>query len=217
MMKRNNNMTKSNLDIECLDSIIKLSNDIYNWLVDKDHPENYEKIDDLSLVRDFIHLLDLLETILMQFSINAYLSKKALLELSKTERNTIGWEFWQIDIEQYFSASSLELVYQLSNGWKKIDKYANKHSNFRILKTKYEEPSNISIARHKTTHFQPEDFQNHKISSIYSILRRPYQIKDGKLVKELAKETMPKVASLIIKSIDECFDYLSKFKKATIG
>jgi hypothetical protein len=47
-------------------------------------------------------------------------------------------------------------------------------------------------------------------------LRRPYRIQDGKLQKELAKETMPKVANLIQGAVQEGVNYLVKFREATI-
>jgi hypothetical protein len=48
-------------------------------------------------------------------------------------------------------------------------------------------------------------------------LRRPYQIQDGKLEKELAKETMPKVVRLVQDAVQEGLNYLSEFREATIG
>ena len=60
-------------------------------------------------------------------------------------------------------------------------------------------------------------FEMHHIAEQYSILRRPYRIQDGKLQKELAKETMPRVANLIQGAVQEGVNYLSKFREATIG
>ena len=70
---------------------------------------------------------------------------------------------------------------------------------------------------HKATHFQPKDFIQHKISQKYSILRRPYYIVDGKLEKELAKYTMPKVAKLIQDTVVDSLSYIDKFRRATVG
>lgn len=210
-------MIKSNLSVKHLDSIIAIAKEIETWIGERSNPKNYKFVKDLTLIRNFVHTLDLLETVLTHFALNAYLSKIALRELEKTENHTLGWEFWQIDIEHYFAASSLELCYQLSNAWKELEGFGRKNRDLKILKTKYCKPSDIILARHKTSHFKPEQFQCHKVSSIYSILRRPYEIKDGCLVKELAGRTMHKVASQIKKAIEESFNYIKLFKEATFG
>jgi hypothetical protein len=210
-------MIRSNINIVFLDKIFSLSSEIEKWISDKNNPEKYNNIADKQLVCDFVHTLDLLETILTHFKLNACLSKLALKEFEKKiERGTIGWEFWQIDIEHFFAANILELCYQLSNAWKEIEIFETKDKKFKIFKYKYKSPSDIILARHKSTHFKPEQFQNHSISSIYSILRRPYKVKDNILIKELAKDTMPKVANLIKNAIEEGVGYLNIFKKVTI-
>jgi hypothetical protein len=67
------------------------------------------------------------------------------------------------------------------------------------------------------THFDSTQFEKHKIAGQYSILRRPYHIQDGKLQKELAKETMPRVANPIQGAVQEGVNYLSEFHEAIIG
>ena len=172
----------------------------------------------MELVRDFVHTLDLLETVLIHFEINVHLSKLALQQLENPARvGSLGWEFWQIDVEEFFASNLLELCYQISNAWKEIDGFANKNSVFEILQTKYKEPSKTILARHLATHFQPMQFEIHHIARQYSILRRPYRIQDGKLQKELVKETMPRVADLVQGAVQEGVNYLSKFREATIG
>jgi hypothetical protein len=104
----------------------------------------------------------------------------------------------------------------LSNAWEKLYSFEIENTAFKILKTKPKIPSKILLARHKATHFAPMEFQNHPISKHYSILRRPYHIQDGKLQKELAKETMPRVANLIQGTIQEGMNYLGKFRQEII-
>ena len=129
----------------------------------------------------------------------------------------LGWEFWQIDIEEYFATSLLELCYQLSNGWQALQAFADSDAAYRILKEKHSAPSEIMIARHKATYFQPDQFEKHRIAQAYSILRRPYRVVNSRLQKELAKETMPRVADLLRDTASEAHDYVLRFRKATVG
>ncbi len=209
---------KTNLNLQKLDDVALSAKAIREWIGNYDHPEKYAKVKDLALVIDFIHTLDLLETVLTRFEISVHLSKLAIDEMKYPARvDSLGWEFWQIDIEEFFASNLLELCNQLSNAWKKLQNYANKEKEFKILKTKYEKPSETLLARHKATHFDPKGYLDTTISSQYSILRRPYHLQDGMVQKELAKETMSKVASLILGAVQEGVDYLGKFRKATIG
>lgn len=209
---------KTNLDLSHLDEVASMAKTIREWIGNHSHPEKYVEVKNLELVRDFVHTLDLLETVLTRFEISVHLSKLALERLEKPEHvGSLGWEFWQIDIEEFFASNLLELCYQLSNAWKKLQDFADNNDAFRILQMKYEKPSETLLARHKATHFQPKDFESHHIADKYSILRRPYHIQDDKLQKELAKETMPRVTSLIHSAVQEGVNYLGKFCEATIG
>lgn len=109
------------------------------------------------------------------------------------------------------------MCYQLSSAWEKLDGFADKENDFEILRTKHKKPSKTLLARHKATHFEPMQFESHHISRQYSILRRLYHIQDGQLKKELAGETMPRVANLVKDAVQEVANYLSKFREATIG
>lgn len=120
-------------------------------------------------------------------------------------------------MEEFFATNLLELCYQVSNAWTKIQKFADKEKAFDILRSKPQKPSDTIFARHHATHFVPEQFEVHRVAQQYSILRRPYQIRDGKLEKELAKYTIPRVAALIQDAVEEGYDYLDKFRQATIG
>jgi len=209
---------KTNLDLSQLDDVASLAKAIREWIGKYGHPEKYSEVKDLELVRDFIHILDLLETVLIRFEISVHLSKLALEQLENPARvGSLGWEFWQIDIEEFFASNLLEFCYQLSSAWKKLQNFADQDTAFRILQTQYEKPSETLLARHKATHFEPMQFESHKIAKQYSILRRPYYIQDGKLKKELAKDTMPRVANLIQSAVQEGVNYLNEFRKATIG
>lgn len=209
---------KTNLDLSHLDEVASIAKTIREWIVNHSHPEKYVEVTNLELVRDFVHTLDLLETVLTRFEISVHLSKLALEQLENPERvGSLGWEFWQIDIEEFFASNLLELCYQLSNAWKKLQDFADKNDAFKILKIKYEKPSETLLSRHLATHFNPKDFESHHIAGKYSILRRPYHIQDDKLQKELAKETMPRVTSLIRNAVQEGVNYLGKFHEATIG
>lgn len=209
---------KSNLDLSRLDDVASLAKAIREWSGSKCHPEYYVDVKDLKLVRDFIHTLDLLETVLTHIEISVHLAKLALEQLENPARiGSLGWEFWQIDIEEFFASSLLDYCYQLSNAWKKIQGFADKEKAFEILRNKKKKPSETFLSRHKATHFEPTQFENHRIARKYSILRRHYRIQDGKLQKELAKETMPRVANLVQGAVQEGLDYLNKFREATIG
>jgi hypothetical protein len=209
---------KTNLDLSQLDSASSLAKSIREWTGKYGHPEKYSEVKDLEIVRDFVHTLDLLETVLIHFEISVHLCKLALEQLENPVRaGSLGWEFWQIDIEEFFASNLLELCYQLSNAWKKLQNFADKETSFRILQTNYKKPRETLLARHMATHFDPMQFESHKIAGQYSILRRPYHIQDGKLKKELAKDTMPRVANLIRGAVEEGVNYLNEFHKATIG
>jgi hypothetical protein len=209
---------KSNLDLERLDEVVSLAKEIYQWLTGKDHPEKYANAKNLEETQDFVHTLDLLETVLTRFAISAHFARIALDQLEHpAQPGSLGWEFWQIDIEEYLATNLLELCYQLSNAWKTLQGFATRDKTYAILKKKYQGPSDIILARHKATHLQPDEFEDHQVAHQYSILRRPYRIVDGKLQKELAKDTMPRVAALLHDTIVETVDYLKQFREATVG
>lgn len=209
---------RTNLNFSVLDNAAATAKAIREWLGNYSHPEKYRDVTNLELVRDFVHTIDLLETVLTRFEISAHLAKLALSELENPQRiGSLGWEFWQIDVEEYFASNLLELCYQVGNAWETIQGFSDREKAFHILKEKYRKPSNTIIARHKATHFQPKDFLEHKVSQKYSILRRPYYIVDGKLEKELAKYTMPKVAKLVQDAVVDGMSYLEKFRCATVG
>jgi hypothetical protein len=208
----------SNLDHSRFEYAASLARDIREWIGNRSHPESYASVTDLGLIRDFVHTLDLLETVLTRFEITAHLAKLALHQLEQPERGvSLGWEFWQIDVEEIFAASILESCYQISNAWKKLCYFADRQEAFRILTGDYQGPGESILARHKATHFEPEEFESHRIAQQYSILRRPYRIRNGVLEKELAKETMPRVAAMIQQSVEEGVSYLDKFRRATAG
>src|SRR5258708_4450159 len=108
-----------------------------------------------------------------------------------TQPGSLTWEFWQIDVEEFFASNLLELCYQLCNAWERLQKISDIEASLSILSQKFQKPSQILLARHKGTHFMPGEFEDHPLAQQYSILRRPYRIVDGKLEKELAKFTMP--------------------------
>ena len=208
---------RTNLDLSLLKDVASTARVLREWIGKHAHPEKYGTVIDLELVRDFVHTLDLLETVLTHFEISVHLSELALEELENPARKgSLGWDFWQIDIEEFFAANLLDLCYQLSNAWEKLHGFALKDKAFEILKMKPKKPSETLLARHKATHFEPMQFQSHQLSQQYSILRRPYSIQDGKLQKELAKETMPRVANLIQAAVQEGVNYLGKFREATV-
>ncbi|MCP5054332.1 MAG: hypothetical protein GY940_44605 [bacterium] len=209
---------KSNLDLTRIENAASMARAIHIWLSDKSHPEHYADVMNLELIRDFVHTLDLLETVLVRFEISAHLAKLAIEKLEDPAQvGSLGWEFWQIDVEEFFAANLLELCYQISNAWTKIQKFAENEKAFDILSSKAQKPSDIILARHKATHFVPEQFESHRVAQRYSILRRPYRIRGSKLEKELAKYTMPRVAALIQNAVQEGSTYLSKFQQATVG
>ena len=209
---------KTNIDTACLKDIAKVAKEIVVWISERSHPEEYTSVKNTELIRDFLYTLDLLETVLTRFAINTYLTQMALEQLNISQQaGSLGWEFWQIDVEEFFTSNLLELCYQLSNAWENLQQFADQDTAFDILKKKFRKPGDIILARHKATHFQPVQFGEHRLALQYTILRRPYQIVNGKLEKELAKFTMPKVATLIQDSVIEGCDYLKEFRKATIG
>jgi hypothetical protein len=210
---------KSNLDLARLDSAASLAKAIREWIGDKSHPERYTDVKNLELTRDFLHTLDLLETVLVRFEITAHLAKLALQQLGDPARvGSLGWEFWQIDVEEFFATSLLELCYQISNAWYRIQKdFADKEKAFDIFRSKHQKLGKTILARHNGTHFEPAEFERNPVARQYSILRRPYRIRDGRLEKELAKYTMARVAALIQAAVEESFTYLGKFREATIG
>jgi hypothetical protein len=209
---------KTNLDMSQLDYVASSAKAIREWLGNHSHTEKFDHVKNLELVRDFVHTLDLLETVLIHFEINVHLSKLALEQLEDPARvGSLGWEFWQIDVEELFASNLLELCYQVSNAWEEIDRFASRDQAFEILNAKHKKPSNTILARHIVTHFKPMEFEKHDIAKQYSILRRPYHIQDGNLQKELAKETMPRVVKLVQGAVQEGVNYLRKFREGTIG
>ena len=194
------------------------SKEICTWIGDRNHPEHYTSVRDPELTRGFLHSLDLLETVLIRFEISTHLARLALEQMAQsTEEGSLAWEFWQIDIEEFFASNLLELCYQLSNAWERLQKYADREVAFSVLREKPQKPDEILLARHKATHFQPGQFEDHRIAQQYSILRRPYRVVNGRLEKELAKFTMPRVAALLQDSVTEGYAYLTRFREATIG
>lgn len=209
---------KSNLDITLLESCAQIAKDIHNWLVSKDHPEHYKDVADLEATRNFIHVLDLLETVLVRFEISTFIAKQIF---SQDEPNmmegSLLYEFGQIDIEEYFASNLLEFCHQLSHASKKLKEIAKKDKAFVLFTGHPPEFSKILLARHMATHFVPNDFENHEIAQQYSILRRPYQIVNEKFEKQLARSTMPRVTQLIKDSVTESYNYLTLWRQATIG
>src|SRR5215211_5741453 len=156
---------KTNLDLSQLEQVAALARTIREWIGNRSHPEKYSEVQDLELVRDFVHTLDLLETVLNRFEINVHLSKLALEQLENPARvGSLGWEFSQIDIEEFFASNLLELCYQVSNAWEAVERFADKDKAFKIFRTKYKKPSNTLLARHKAIHFQPMQFEMHDIA-----------------------------------------------------
>jgi hypothetical protein len=100
---------KSNLDLARLDNAASLARAIREWIIDRSHPERYTDVKDLELTRDFVHTLDLLETVLVRFEISIHLAKLALEQLKDPARvGSLGWEFWQIDVEEFFAAECVK-------------------------------------------------------------------------------------------------------------
>jgi len=209
---------KWNLDLARSDSAASLARAIREWIGDRGHPERYADVSNLDLVRDFVHTLDLLETVLGRFEIAAHLARLAMEQLEDPARvGSLGWDFWQIDVEEFFAANLLELCYQVSNAWERLEHFADTDRRLNILRRRHQKPSDTLLARHKATHFQPDEFERHRVADDYSVLRRPYRIREGRLEKELAKHTMPRVAALVKGAVSEALDYLGKFREATIG
>jgi hypothetical protein len=208
---------KTNIRIESIDRAARTARQIRQWLGARDHPDTYQGLADPSEIRDFVHTLDLLETVLVRFEVQARLTEIALEDMDGLGDRTLGEEFWQIDVEESFASSSLELAYQLSNAWKKLAGFASENNVFSIFSSPYVKLSDTFLARHKGTHFDPKGFQNHKVSNDYAILRRPYSIVDGKLEKEMAKYTLPKIARLVRDAFKESDEYISTFWQACSG
>ncbi len=209
---------RTNLDVERLGRVASTAKEILDWSAAKSRPGRYSVVANQVRVRDFVHTLDLLETVLTRFGVCSHLTSVALGEMDGTiEAGSLFWEFWQIDIEEFFAASLLELCYQLSVAWKRLDDFGKEEPAFEILHGGYKAPSRVLLARHKFTHFRADQFEDHELAEKYSILRRPYVLRDGRLEKELAKETMPRVAALIRSSVDEGDSYVQTFRSATVG
>ncbi|WP_163131957.1 hypothetical protein [Agarivorans sp. Alg241-V36] len=206
---------KTNISLEKISGCAKKAKAIRTWFDSKNHPENYQEVEDLECVRDFVHTIDLLETVLCRFEIQARLTELALKDMESIEEGALGWEFFQIDVEETFASSFMELTYQLSNAWKELDKFTQKSSSFEILGSTHVKLSSTFLARHKATHFDPDGFQRHEVSREYAILRRPYSVKDGVLEKGLVRHTAPKTAKLIRDAFGECNQYLDSFLAAT--
>ena len=72
---------KSNLNVSNLDEIMVLAKEIHDWICSHDNPERYNASHDLKMTRDFVHTMDLLETVFIRFAINAHFSRIALAEI----------------------------------------------------------------------------------------------------------------------------------------
>src|SRR6266508_1496744 len=117
---------RTNLDLSQLEQVAALVKAIREWIGNHSHPEKYSEVKSSELVRDFVHTLDLLETVLIRFEISVHLSRLALEQLENPARvGSLGWEFWQIDVEEFFASNLLDWCYQVSNAWEKIDGFAN--------------------------------------------------------------------------------------------
>lgn len=209
---------RTNLNEARLSQITRSAKEIYEWSVARGHPEKYGAVVDQTQVRNLLYALDLMDTVLTRFGVCSQLCFVALKEMDRpTEEESLFWNFWQIDVEEFFSAGLLELSYQLSKAWETLDRFGRKEPNLRVLRVPFERPGKVLLARHKFTHFQADLFEELPLAEEYSILRRPYTLLDGKLEKELAKETMPRVASLIGASVDAGQAYLEAFHSATVG
>lgn len=149
---------KSNLDLSRLENAALTAKAIQEWLSDRSHPEHYAAVKDLELIRDFVHTLDLLETVMVRFEISAHLAKLALEQLEDpTRTGSLSWEFWQIDVEEFFASNLLELCFQISNAWFKIQRFADKEKALDILLSKHQKPSDTILARHhkQSKHLRP--------------------------------------------------------------
>lgn len=209
---------KSNLDVHVLESCAHIAKEIRDWLEKKDHPEHYKDVKDLELTRNFLHTLDLLETVLVRFEISTFIARQVFDEVEvPVEKDSPMFDFDQIDVEGYFAFDLLELCYELSNACQEIERLGRNEHKFLIFTKKPPKLGDVRFARHKATHIEPEQFEKLTVSQQYSILRRPYKITDGKLEKELARYTMPRVAKLFKDSVTECYRYLTLLHEAIIG
>ncbi len=206
---------KSNLDITLLEKCAQIAKDIRNWLGSKNHPEHYQGVGDLELTRNFLHVLDLLETVLVRFEVSITIAKRIFQE--ELNKNSLLYEFEQIDVEEYFASNLLEFCHQLSCASKKLKEIAKKDQALSIFIGPPPELGKILLARHMATHFVPTDFEDNEIARQYSILRRPYQVINGKFEKQVARSTMPRVTLLITDSVRESYNYLTLWRQATIG
>jgi hypothetical protein len=176
------------------------------------NPEHFNNVLDKENVVKLLHTIDLLSTILTDFQVNSAL---ALSLFSKdTPDDPLFRDFWQIDIEDYFAFNFLDLCYQLFNTWKELDNFGKKDSELIILNRAPNKTKTTELARHVRTHACPEDFQRHKLSQKYAILRCNYFVENNVIKKELAKNNMPKVAKLINNCIIDSFSYLQEFDNA---
>ncbi len=206
---------KSNLDIMLLENCAQMAKEIRIWLGSKDHPEHYQAIADLELTRNFLHTLDLLETVLVRFEISTFIARQIFDQKEPVlTEGSLLFEFGQIDVEEYFASNFLELCYQLENACNEIKKFEH---TFPIFVKQPPKLGRTRFARHKATHFEPAQFEKLTIAQRYSILRRPYKVVNGKLEKELAQYTMPRVAKLFQDSVNEGYRYLILLREATIG
>ena len=209
---------KSNLDIQMLGDCAQIAKEIRHWIEGKDHPEYYQEVTNLELVCKFLHCLDLLETILGHLEISVFLIGQAFDQQKITvSEDSIMYVFNQIDVEEYFASNLLEFCYQIDNGCREIEKIANNEQRLQIFSKPLPSFGKIHLARNKVTHFQPDQFEEHNIAKKYSILRRPYKVVDGKLQKELAGQTMPRVAKLLKDSVSETYRYLALLRESSIG
>lgn len=167
---------------------------------------------------DFVHQVDLLETVLMRFEVQAQMSLLALQNLRSSDKpDWLAEQFWVIDIEETFASSALELGYQVKNGWGSLARFAQFHEQFAIFSSEYEEPCATFLARHKATHFRPDQFLKLDSAKDLAILRRPYYIENGEIKKELARVTLPKLAQFIRSAFIAVESYISIFHRATVA
>ena len=214
----------SNLDPKLLDDINSTAKEIFEWVSTKSDPEKYVGVDPQQ-VMDFVHTLDLLETELVNFRIATYLAKMALDNVEdmikrqlqgETQPDSLGWEIVQPDIESFFASSVLELCYKLSNAWEELEKVSKNDPRLLIFNKHHRKPNDIILARHKVTHFKPRQFEELPLALKYSILRRPYTVESGTLVKERAALTGPKLSKFIQDAVSEGSNYLHTFHEAMV-
>ncbi len=200
----------SRFDRDAWNRIQSLAYAIREWLSDYDMPERYEAVNDLAKVRDFLHIVDLMETILCHVEIASVLA-------CDTISNPALDDFWGFDVEEFFVSSQLEACYQLSNGCREIRKLAQEDALFGIFSGTAPELNETWLARHKVTHFRPDQFESHPIAERHTILRRPYSIKDGVLVKQLARDTGPRFAAFLGDATSNVLSYLEGLHGITCG